>query len=145
VTAKADGSDLTLGQRQELFGRLKATWWLWVVAHPGWTLRPGEGRILQTGAKNLGRRARIMPTGAPMGLAGRLVLVRDLVHDSDSLHYLGLAEDPQLFVGGVHITRSDDPAWVVAGEKWESLHPLCAWGGRFGDGNHISVRYRGKA
>ena len=145
MTSKADGSDLTLGQRQELFGRLKAAWWLWVVEQPGWALRPGEGRILQTGAKGLGRRARVMGTGSPMGLAGRLVLVRDEVHDVDSLHYLGLAEDPQLFVDGVHITASDHSVWLVIGAKWESMHPLCAWGGRFDDGNHISVRYRGKA
>ena len=29
------------------------------------------------------------------------------------------------------------------GLYWESLHPLCRWGGRFNDGNHYSLEHNG--
>lgn len=29
------------------------------------------------------------------------------------------------------------------GEWWEQQHPLCRWGGRFGDGNHYSIEHEG--
>lgn len=74
-----------------------------------------------------------------MNEPGRIVFVKDLVHKDAGTHYAGLSEDPQLFVDGKHIEESGHPAWVEAGEKWESMHGLCRWGGRFGDGNHISI------
>jgi len=30
------------------------------------------------------------------------------------------------------------------GEKWESLHKLAVWGGRFNDGNHFSFEHDGR-
>lgn len=29
------------------------------------------------------------------------------------------------------------------GEFWESLHPKLRWGGRFDDGNHYAIEYKG--
>ena len=29
------------------------------------------------------------------------------------------------------------------GEFWESLHPLCRWGGRYNDGNHYEIMQEG--
>lgn len=127
---------MRLGEKQELFSRLKAEWVLWVFSKKGWAIRPGEGRILQMGADNKGRKARIVGTDT-------IVMVVDLVHKENSNHYSGLAEDPQLFVDGAHIEATEHPAWIAAGEKWESMHPLCRWGGRFGDGNHISLEHEG--
>lgn len=34
-------------------------------------------------------------------------------------------------------------AYKAIGEKWESMHPLARWGGRWGDGNHFSFEWRG--
>lgn len=132
---------MTLGEKQELFSDLYSRWVRWVIDVKGWAVRPGESRILPLGPDGkTGRKAQLIAKGQ----AGSIVRVRDLVHAPNSLHYLGLATDAQLFVKGEHITRSDDPAWVEAGEHWESLHPLARWGGRFDDGNHLSVEHNGK-
>ncbi|MFA5340298.1 MAG: M15 family peptidase [Clostridia bacterium] len=65
-----------------------------------------------------------------------------LKHMKGSLHYEGLAVDIDLTKDGVYLTNTDDHKQF--GEYWESLDPLCAWGGRFKDGNHYSVTYMGK-
>jgi len=67
------------------------------------------------------------------------------VHMRGSLHYERLAIDLNLFVDGVYITASDHPAWVELGHFWEALDPSCRWGGRFADGNHLSVTHEGRA
>jgi hypothetical protein len=60
----------------------------------------------------------------------------------DSLHCIGLAIDLVLF-------RKGKPLWASKhyrelGEYWESLHELCRWGGRFGDGMHFSFAHGGR-
>jgi len=60
----------------------------------------------------------------------------------DSLHCEGLAIDLVLFAEGVPLERSDD--YAALGSWWESLHELCRWGGRFGDGGHFSITHRGR-
>lgn len=65
-------------------------------------------------------------------------------HMSNSLHYSRLAIDLNLFVDGKYIRSGSRPEWKVLGEYWESLHPLCAWGGRFGDANHFSLKHGGR-
>lgn len=57
-----------------------------------------------------------------------------LAHKINSLHYIRLAIDLNLFRDGVWLRASADHRPL--GEFWESLHPLCRWGGRYGDGNH---------
>jgi hypothetical protein len=58
-------------------------------------------------------------------------------HMKNSLHYDGLAMDIILTKDGEILDKTQDHQ--VFGEYWESLHPDCCWGGRFGDGNHYSV------
>jgi hypothetical protein len=65
-----------------------------------------------------------------------------LKHRKNSLHYEGLAMDIDLFRNGVYLTKTEDHQ--PFGEYWESLHPLCCWGGRFEDGNHYAVTYGGR-
>jgi len=62
-----------------------------------------------------------------------------------SCHKLRLAIDLNLFRDGVYLTRTEDHQPL--GEFWESLHPLCRWGGRFktADGNHYSIFNEGRA
>lgn len=69
----------------------------------------------------------------------------DAMHMPESLHYQRLAIDLNLFVEGSFVTSSESLAWKDLGEFWEKLDPLCAWGGRFSDGNHLSVRFGDKA
>lgn len=59
-----------------------------------------------------------------------------------SLHRDRLAIDLNLFKNGVFLTSTEDHREF--GEFWESLHPLCAWGGRFNDGNHYSLMHNGR-
>lgn len=60
-------------------------------------------------------------------------------HKLNSLHYLGLAIDFNLFKNGVYLTKTEDHA--ILGNHWESLGG--SWGGRFNDGNHYSVEHNG--
>jgi hypothetical protein len=117
-------SQLSLGQRRELLAEclyklLAHAWQL------GYTVRIGEvvrdPRVAALNAK----------TGA--GIA-------------NSLHIDGLAVDLLLFKDGKYLTQTED--YTPLGTYWESLHPLCRWGGRFTsrpDGNHFSITWQGRA
>jgi uncharacterized protein YcbK (DUF882 family) len=60
----------------------------------------------------------------------------------NSLHTDRLAVDFNLFKNGKLLRKTEDH--MVLGGYWESLHPLCRWGGRFGDGNHYSITHGGR-
>lgn len=64
---------------------------------------------------------------------------------TNSCHKLRLAVDLNLFRGRTYLTRTEDHREL--GEFWESLHPLCRWGGHFKapDGNHYGIRHEGRA
>lgn len=64
---------------------------------------------------------------------------------SVSVHPDRLAVDFNLFVNGKY--RCDTESYRPLGEKWESLNPVCRWGGRFtrADGNHFSMEFQGRA
>ena len=60
-----------------------------------------------------------------------------------SLHRLKLAGDYGLFtMSGAYLTRTVE--YTGIGHYFESLHPLAYWGGRFNDGNHLSLRHQGR-
>ena len=61
----------------------------------------------------------------------------------NSAHKIRLAIDLNLFFQGKYLTNTKDHEPL--GLYWESLHPLCKWGGRFGlaDGNHYSFEHNG--
>jgi len=63
-------------------------------------------------------------------------------HKVNSNHYLKLAADLNLFYGGKYLTDTEDHR--KSGEKWETRHSLCRWGGRFQDGNHYSLIHYGR-
>lgn len=60
---------------------------------------------------------------------------------SNSLHCSRLALDINLFKGGKLLILTPD--YEEAGKFWESLNPLCTWGGHFQDGNHFSLTHGG--
>ncbi len=66
-------------------------------------------------------------------------------HRAHSCHYLRLAADLNLFIGGSFLTKTE--AHAPLGAYWKSLHPLCKWGGDFTkpDGNHYSLYHEGRA
>lgn len=61
----------------------------------------------------------------------------------NSLHCLRLAIDLNAFKDGNYLMSVDE--YKPLGEYWESLHPLCRWGGRFHqpDADHFSMTYGG--
>jgi hypothetical protein len=61
-----------------------------------------------------------------------------LEHKENSQHYHKLAADLNLFKNGAFLENTDDHKEF--GALWESMHPLCRWGGRWGDGNHYELR-----
>lgn len=67
-------------------------------------------------------------------------------HMAGSLHYIRLAQDINLFVGGRYI-RGHHEVWHKLGNYWKHLDPQCAWGGDFSskDYNHFSLKHNGKA
>ena len=60
-------------------------------------------------------------------------------HSNNSLHYSRLAVDFNLFRDGVYLTGTDDHKEL--GEFWEQIGG--SWGGRFNDGNHYSLSWKG--
>lgn len=61
---------------------------------------------------------------------------------SKSLHTQRLAIDLNLFRDGKYLSSTESHRPL--GEWWEQQHELCAWGGRFGDGNHYSLKHEGR-
>ena len=59
--------------------------------------------------------------------------------NASSLHKLRLAVDFNLFKDGKYLKTTEDHKEL--GEFWEALGGT--WGGRFDDGNHYSLKYRG--
>lgn len=60
-----------------------------------------------------------------------------------SLHRIRLAGDYGLFTAtGEYLTLSEQ--YKPVGDYWEFLHPLAYWGGRFQDGNHLSIRHQNR-
>lgn len=61
----------------------------------------------------------------------------------NSLHRKGLAIDLVLFRHGKPLW--DTESYRALGEFWESLHPLCCWGGHFRrrDAFHFSITHGG--
>lgn len=121
---------MTLRERQSLFARLLGVLLHYIEAL-GWEVTLGDGHVeTKTG------------------------------HMEGSLHYSRLAQDINLFVDDEWVRDGKAPQWLVLGRFWESLHPDCRWGGRFGggkspkeqggaftgrDSNHFSMYYNGKA
>ena len=61
-------------------------------------------------------------------------------HRKESLHYIRLAIDLNLFRNGAYLTSTADH--LPLGLYWESIGG--SWGGRFNDGNHYSLAHEGK-
>jgi hypothetical protein len=111
---------MTLGQKQELFSRLMVKL-LFFIHERGYEVRFGD----------FFRDPRVH------GAAG----VKVGYSHKDSTHKFKLAGDLNLFKDGKFLTEDKDHE--PFGIYWESLHPLCRWGGRFEDGNHYSLFHNG--
>lgn len=115
---------MTLSQQQRLFTRLIATLILHAYSQ-GYELTFGDAY----------RDPRLHgEVGVKRGYSA-----------ANSLHKSRLAVDLNLFKNGKYL--EDSAAHKTLGEYWESLHPLCTWGGNFKptpDGNHYSMQWQGR-
>jgi hypothetical protein len=110
---------MTLGEQQRLFMKLLGPLLVHVYAEGyevsgDWLFRPPE----------------VAAYYADLGIGIR-----------SSLHTVKLAIDLNLFRNGIWLRSTEDHRPI--GEWWEKQHPLCRWGGRFGDGNHYSMERGG--
>lgn len=111
---------MTLGQKQRLFVSLIAKLIAWAYTN-GYELTFGD-------AFRDPRTNGAMGTKLGYGHAS-------------SNHKQRLAVDFNLFKDGVFLMGTEDHRPL--GEFWESLDPLCKWGGFFNDGNHYSLEHDG--
>lgn len=111
-------ADEELGKKQELFGFLLSKL-IQNIYNAGYSVRVGE--VYRTDAAWL---------ATPRGRAGKR-----------SVHQDKLAVDLNLFKDRQYLWNTEDHR--VFGEWWEMQHPLCRWGGHFGDGNHYSLEHKG--
>lgn len=137
---------MTLGEKQRLFVRLYSQWLSWALEN-GYEFTEGESfrSDEQSEINAIGQDGREAVARLVQGAFPRLAItLRNNGKNNGirfSAHGNKLAKDMNLFIKGVYQTSTE--AWKPLGEKWESLHPLCRWGGRFGDGNHISIEHDG--
>lgn len=137
---------MTLGEKQRLFVRLYSEWLAWALAQ-GYEFTFGEAYRSDEQAEinSIGQMGR--ETVAQLVQRAFPALAEAIRNNGKangirrSGHGNKLALDQNLFINGVYQPTTE--AWKPLGEKWESLHPLCRWGGRFGDGNHISLEHDG--
>jgi hypothetical protein len=66
-------------------------------------------------------------------------------HMKESLHYIRLAQDLNLFLDGEYLSKSEDHRRL--GMAWKAMNPLNRWGGDFKnpDGNHYSMEWEGRS
>ncbi len=100
---------MTLGQKQELFSKLIAKLITYMYSQ-GYAVRCGDFFAKERSP---------------------------LEHKKGSLHYTKCAADLNLFKEGKFLTDTKDHEQF--GKYWESLSPLCRWGGRYSDGNHYEL------
>lgn len=119
---------LTLGEKQRLFAKLIGEFLIWIYAND-YEVSFGEAQRPQLVADWYARMGK--------GIV-------------NTLHIKRLAIDLNLFLditpdGDEDIYQTDSAKYLPLGEKWESMHPLNRWGGRFSkpDGNHFSMTHDG--
>jgi len=113
---------MSLGQKQRLFAQLISHLIAWAYEN-GYEITLGDGY----------RDPRVFGDYGEDGGYG----------SAKSNHKLRLAQDLNLFKDGKYLTKTEDHRPL--GDYWESLSPLCRWGGRTAsDGNHYSFTHDGR-
>jgi hypothetical protein len=140
---------MTLGQKQELFTKLKVQLISKMIVSG---YQPREKELARTDEQSIinalgpdGRTALcdyLDNDPRWVGLAVAIANNPKIKGIVMSNHRVALAIDIDLFKDGVYLSRTEDHREF--GEFWEKLHPLCRWGGRFSDGNHYSLEHEGR-
>lgn len=109
---------MTLGDMRRLFTKLICEHVLWIIENSPYEVAFDEGRDAIT---------KKDPTSD---------------HMKGSCHEVGLAQDLLFYLNKEYITTTE--THLFSGIKWKTRHPLCRWGGDWGDGNHYSFEYQGR-
>jgi hypothetical protein len=118
---------MTLGQKQRLLAKLLPR--LLDKAHElGFEVTLGDAYRDPRAFGMVGEKGPMPGKPAPYGAVS-------------SCHKMRLAIDLNLFRDDVYLTTTRDHEPL--GKFWESLDPLCTWGGRFNDANHYSITHNG--
>lgn len=135
-----------LGRKQSLFTALQPLVILHARLRLGYELRVFEFQRSEAAARwnaNHCRRCKQAKGHAAHRTATRGGHKFKAIGIVRSLHRIRLAGDYGLFnEAGDYLTKSEE--YQALGEYWEGLHPLACWGGRFGDGNHLSIRHQNR-
>jgi hypothetical protein len=116
-------TEISLGEKQELFSENLAKLILFTNSHPGWKIRLGEGLVRDTYERCQAQTATKLKS----------------LHLKNGGHFKSIAIDLNLFIDGQWISNGSNSAWNVLGDYWKSLHGLNRWGGDFQDANHFSM------
>lgn len=138
---------MTLREKQSLFARLIGKL-IHFADENGYELTFGEAKrsdeqaeINALGQVRRGELAVLIQPQFPL-LAKKIINNGAANGIRESVHGLSLAVDLNLFRAGKFLANSKDHEPL--GVYWESLHPDCRWGGRWGDGNHYSIQHEGR-
>lgn len=109
---------MKMRERQSLFAQLMAEFILWIFEQPGYAVTMGE-------------------CWRPPEMQ-EIYLQKGLSKTKNSKHIRRLAVDLNLFIGGTY--KTDKESYKPLAEKWESMHPDCRSGYRWGfDANHFEL------
>ena len=134
---------MTLGERRSLFTRLLGPLLARMIAaglepRIGEVQRPGIAALFYGYGEAQCDRIAALVSPEFSTLADEIHKLRSVMGSKRSVHLEALAADIVLCKpGGVPLTKTSDHE--PFGVFWEGLHPLCCWGGRFGDGGHYSL------
>lgn len=139
----------TLGEKRDRFTLELAKWIIEVNSWTGYSVRLCE--VLRSDEQaEINAMGPVGRSGLVAFLMARYPILAKLISNNvgsgirNSLHEFGLASDQQLFFEGEWISDGSNPRWVKAGELWESMGADHRWGGRFKDGNHLSIEHEGR-
>lgn len=127
------GTITQLGDKQALFTACLGNLIEELYQHPEYDkiqVRFGDGSIQST--------RKVIYSG------GILKGVTDCVHMVGGCHYMGLAQDLNIFIDGVWQSKGTEDIWKFVKRIWTEQHPLCSSGLDFGDANHVSITHNGK-
>jgi hypothetical protein len=135
-----------VGDQQRLFFHLFVQWANWAEAQ-GYQFTWGEAfrsdEQAEINAMGQASRERVAALVIRWFPKFAHALINNGKHNGirRTAHGNRMAVDLNAFKNGIYLTKTEQ--WQELGEYWESLHPLCRWGGRFGDGNHLSIEHDG--
>ena len=138
---------MTLREKQSKFVRLWTEFMTWCIAQ-GYEMTEAESyrsdeqaEINALGSEGRKKLAEVLVNNDYKELAMK-ILNNMGSGIRGSLHEVRLAKDMNFFKNGQYLNATDQLSHI--GMYWESLDPECAWGGRFNDGNHFSLKHEGK-